>query len=274
MEKLVSKADLAARAGVSRQAVGKKFKNDHPAVTGSGKDARVNLAHPDVVKWLKDKGFEQTNATTEAAKNSPDNDGDLIDKTRALLSGSGRTVTIARLQREFGIGYPRAKRVYDAALSGSDVDEKLEAEKPRLPVAPPDDSEFDIPEEEKVDQNVAEYPHWTLLQIAQRFGTVERFNKYLDALKKIAETENKQIGNAEKMGELISREFVRVNIFGVIDSAMNRLLGDTPRTMAGEIVAMVNTGSTKEEIEEEIHKMISDQLKDVKEKVSRNLKKA
>ena len=120
--------------------------------------------------------------------------------------------------------------------------------------------------------NIQEFGSWTLQQIANEFGTDSRFSEYLKAVKLQEEIVEKQLRNRERTGENIPRDLVKTHMFGFIDAAFSRLLSDTPRSLAGRIREMVDSGETIERLEEEIRKYISDQIKMLKRQTTKVLK--
>jgi hypothetical protein len=104
----------------------------------------------------------------------------------------------------------------------------------------------------------------TFRQIADRYGSVDGFEGWVDLRKKTAETRRIELQNHENEGRLIPREGVRVHVFGLIEGTNRRLLQDTPKTLARVIAAAVRSGETIEHVEKLIREHLAGQLRNVK----------
>jgi hypothetical protein len=81
-----------------------------------------------------------------------------------------------------------------------------------------------------------------------RFGTVRAFYDFERALGAAADRRAIERKNEILDGRLISREFVRVHIFGAVDYLFRRLLTDAPRALASGVMSLVKSGGTMEEL--------------------------
>lgn len=75
--------------------------------------------------------------------------------------------------------------------------------------------------------------------------------------KRLAECERLEIANAEKRGQLISREMVRTHVIGLIDSTHKLLLTDVPRKLGNTLPHLVRTGTSVPDLERMIRDEIS-----------------
>jgi hypothetical protein len=116
------------------------------------------------------------------------------------------------------------------------------------------------------------YADMTIRELAERFGTFRAFSDLLGALKTIEDIRKTHLANEETEGSLISRELVRKSIFGALEEQNKRLLGDTPRTIAGRLLGMGAAGAGVEEAERVVRELISSQLKIVKSRATRTLR--
>jgi hypothetical protein len=120
--------------------------------------------------------------------------------------------------------------------------------------------------------DVAKYGHLTYSEIVRKFGTQRQFRDVLDAVIKIQTAREKKLNNDEADGRLISKEGVRAHMFGAIESCFRRLLQDTPRTMAMQLLTAAKAGITLEEAETLIRGLIASQLTSMKESAARLLR--
>lgn len=84
-------------------------------------------------------------------------------------------------------------------------------------------------------EGLSKYGEYTLNQIVELFGTVAQFGKVLKAYKELQDAREKKLKNDEKMGRLISRDFVMQNLFGPLDSALRRFLSEMPIAIAQRV---------------------------------------
>ncbi len=125
----------------------------------------------------------------------------------------------------------------------------------------------DIPED------LHDYLQWTLIQIYEKFGTIERFDTFLDAVKTIEMVEDRRIKNAKSAGVLVSRELIRIGIVEPIDRAFHQLLTDGAKTMNMRIHTMIKSGSDEEETEKMVIDNLTSFIKPLKSKMKRELRK-
>jgi hypothetical protein len=80
-----------------------------------------------------------------------------------------------------------------------------------------------------------------------------------------------ELKNRERIGELCRREDVERGLVNPIVTTFVRLMSDTAKSMAGQIVPLVNGGATTEEIEDFIREQHASVLKNLKKKMARAL---
>jgi hypothetical protein len=143
---------------------------------------------------------------------------------------------------------------------------------PRKPESepPPAEPEFSVSFDDGEDEGGAEdldvehFADLTLRQLTDRFGTKTRFKDWLDARKKIADIQEKDLKNDETTGRLIERELVRTHVFGAIEASNKRLLQDAPKNIARRIYAMAAANVPAEEAERTVREIIGSNLAAVK----------
>ena len=123
------------------------------------------------------------------------------------------------------------------------------------------------------DEAVEAYLDMTLRDILTKFGTAAQFKSYLDACKIIEAIRAGRIKNAELEGDLISRDLVKIHIFGAWENSNLRLLQDMPRTVTKRLQALFKSGGTLEDGEEMTRGLVSSQLKGIKTAAQRILGK-
>lgn len=108
--------------------------------------------------------------------------------------------------------------------------------------------------------------------LAQKFATSRLFKDWLSGLEGLERYRKQRLDNDERRGRVISRELVEAHVFGVLEATNKRLLGDTPRALAGELFSLARSGSSQEELEGAIRENISSQLEPMKAHVVRALR--
>lgn len=136
--------------------------------------------------------------------------------------------------------------------------------------------EFAAPSDGKIHEvpaDIEAFADMTLRELIQRFGTDTAFCDWLKATKEIESINEKRLKNAQTMGELVSRDLIKVGIIEPIDSANIKLLTDGAKTMSVRGVAMHEAGKGVEEIEKFFSKQMTSFIRPVKAKVDRMMKK-
>lgn len=130
------------------------------------------------------------------------------------------------------------------------------AQKVIVPKAPPGSTDFE---------------EMTLKEIIGKFGTSYQFKDYLASWKTLADIRLKELQLKERNGQLIERDFVQSHVFALLDGMHKRLLMDTPKTIAAQVIAMTKSGANETEISRTVHDLISAQIISVQKKVRKNL---
>lgn len=230
MPRLVSRADLARRAKVSRPALTKQCKKAlAPACDGD----RIDLDHPAVQSFLKAHGVED--------KPPP------VVSARAPTKTPKRAAWVPDEQTEVHDPPPKRRRKPTRA--------EIEAE----PLPPQPDG---AGSSEDLDELVR-----YLQPLRARFGTERLFRDWLIGLKIAEDIDSKRLDTAIKRGAVYPRQFVHAHILGLINGFNLRLLGDTPKTLCRELYSLAKTGRPLEEAERISRQLLGKQLKSVKSRV-------
>jgi hypothetical protein len=110
------------------------------------------------------------------------------------------------------------------------------------------------------EHGVGRFAHWTLDQLTKQFGTAVDFSAWLDARRRIADVDEKELKISERRGVLIRRDYVARHVFAHIDDASKRLLQDASQTIAHRVYALANAGSPVEEAVQLVRKQIGREL--------------
>jgi hypothetical protein len=255
MSRLVSRAELARRAGVSKPAITKACKSSlREACTRD----RVDLDHPAVVAYLKAK------QPSELADNGPL--GGSETAAAAPKADAAPTAPTKPARRRVATPTPPAGMGKGDASSA--------------PQAPTLVSEDEVEEaRETVDgfegsaEDLARIVR-ALRPIVNRFGTRRGLKDWLDALNKLEEIRKKRLDNEETEGRLISRELVKTHVFGAIEGSNRRLLGDFPKTITRLLYASANAKESIEVAEEKVRSAVTQILKPVKATATRVIESA
>lgn len=113
-----------------------------------------------------------------------------------------------------------------------------------------------------------------LQPLVDRFGTTTAFKDFLNALKTIEEIRQKRLDNEVKEGLLVERELVRVHVFGAIEQANRKLLGEVPKNLARTLYSKARAGIPVEESESDVRKQISELLAPMKTAAAKALRRA
>lgn len=284
VKKLVSRAEFARLAGVSGAAVTKACSSILKA-TLSGK--RIDAAHPIAVKYLEGKALEQTPPAATGL--------DPLYELAVKFCQETSRYSISGIQREFKIGFERAKSIVGVMTANGLVVEKSEpvvfkegeieaaverlvkqphvrgtaaAKEKRKRQAAQEDEIIEIPED------IQAFADMTLRELIEKFGTDYRFVDWLSATQKIEAINEKRLKNAETEGELVSRKLVRTGIIEPIDACHIKLLTDGAKTIARRVTAMHSAERPLEDIEKFVAEQITSFIRPVKAKVARALKNA
>lgn len=290
VKKLISKAELSRRTGVSKAAITK-------ACNGFLKDAmegkRVNVSHPDVVEYLEN---HREKSTAVAPPPPPATGIDSLYESAVQHCKSNNRYTVSNVARGLSIGFKRAGTILATMTAAGIIpapgesvpppppEDKPETVKPVLrgtaaknakakkaPTPAPVDAEemlLEIPED------IRAFAEMSLRELVTRFGTDTRFCDWLKATKSIEDINEKRLKNAVSRGELVSRDLMKVGVIEPIDAAHRKLLTDGAKTIARRLTAMHDAGRSLEDCEEFVIDQISSFIRPVKSKVARALRNA
>ncbi len=245
MPNLISKADLARIAGVSRQAITLACTTKFPAAVYGN---QVDADHPDVVRyveWRQRMGLREVERAIAPAPARP---------PTSPPEAAGSTPVPAT-----------EKPAIRPAASASAPAERLEAD------------ESAEPHGSSIADDIARYGDISLNALLSKFsGGVDlgdaanaerafgRFVRWLEARKRMSEIREKDLKNEEKTKKLIPREFVATHVFAFIDSVLKKLLQDTAPTIARRIHEAARAGVAVEQCEQISRDLIGKALRDLK----------
>lgn len=248
----VSRSEFAELAGVSRPAVTKSGDSGklRPACDGDG----VDVDHPAAVAFLKRHGKlpPPVKSSKKSAAPSP-------SVPNAGSDGAP----------------PRPTKLKSSAAAAPTDTPKRGRGRPRNPPQDRPETVGDLrPREGTVEGSNEDLQDLddALTPLIERFGTHFQFSTWLSSLKDIELIREKRLKNGETEGGLISRELVQNFVFGAIESAFKRLLGDASKSIVSKVMNCVRTGGTAEEAQRIVRDEISKQLKTVKATSARNLR--
>ncbi|MDZ7922690.1 MAG: hypothetical protein U5M23_01235 [Marinagarivorans sp.] len=89
----------------------------------------------------------------------------------------------------------------------------------------------------------------TLRAVLEIYGTESALKDWLTATKTIEEIEEKRLRNAERRGELVSRDLVKKGIIDVVNETHLKMLTDGSKSIANDLCAMVLAGVEPQKIE-------------------------
>jgi hypothetical protein len=237
--KTISRAEFARRCGVSKPAITNACKKElAPACVGD----RIDVDHESARAYMARKGVrlgEMVSAVPVAA--APAAAPTKGRKNAASVAGAPTTGRQRKQPRAATTPAPGPSPDVGSPLPGSsdDLEDLANALRPFL----------------------------------ERFGTDESFKLWLGALKEIELIREKRLKNEETEGRLISRELVKVHVFGAIEAANKRLLADAPKTVASRLfeIARSSTGSL-EQGERLVRDELASHLRPLKATAARNLR--
>lgn len=119
---------------------------------------------------------------------------------------------------------------------------------------------------------LAKYEKLTVKEIVMHYGSVDALEGFIKTRKLIVETEAKLLAVEASRDELVSREFIGKTCFGILETALSRLL-DMPKASVEKISAVLETAipGCKEQSEEILAKEISKILEGAKTEIIRTL---
>lgn len=299
-QELVSRAELARRAGVSSAAITKATQPGKPLHDASVGN-RIDAAHPDAVAYVQAR---TSNAQRKGHEpNARGKSDERLDEARDLVIQHQRA-SGAWLAEQLRVDRRRAMALRDALEDEGVISAAGPGGRRKVLVSPrvtePDGAEDAGEGEPGEDQpkprgwqarhqnqkaasnpaaerpfempdNVAEFADWTLRDIVRQFGTDTAFKDYLAALKSIEDYRDKHLKNDRAEGRLIPRDLVESHVIGAFERAHINLLTDVAQTIATRVRAMALGGSDDTECRDYVEKTISKTLKAAKGQVTQAL---
>jgi hypothetical protein len=145
-----------------------------------------------------------------------------------------------------------------AAKLGEDIDKpKTRSRTARSPMEPREQLPEDGP-------SVESLLDWTLRDITDEYGSMDKFMDHLNARRKIADARRLELANAANEGLLVPRAFVATHVVALIDATYRRLLSDTAVTIAARLQSMVRADTSLEELQRTTRDLIESQLQPLK----------
>ncbi len=126
----------------------------------------------------------------------------------------------------------------------------------------------------EIEEEIRKYWDYTLRHIIERYGTMPIFASMLQAADKVESINARRLDSDRKTGELISREFVKKHILGLVEQIFQRMLAEMPVKLASEVHTMCATGATLEEVQQSIHDAVSRELRTIKKDTTKEIKRA
>ena len=126
----------------------------------------------------------------------------------------------------------------------------------------------------EVEAEIRTYLDYTVRDVVELYGTMELFASLLAAAYKIEQIHAQRLASDRSTGKLISREFVKKHVLGLVERTNQRLLTDMPTKLASEVHTMCDTDATVEEVRHVIEDAVSRELKTVKDAVKEKIRDA
>jgi len=179
-------------------------------------------------------------------------------KTRLVNATVGKRVDIQ---------HPDAVEYLKSKLGKGIVTELISVPIEKPPAPPP-------PEQVELPEDIEAVADLTIRQVVEKFGTVTAFGDWLKAMKSIADIKEKHLKNDAALGRVIDKEYVANFMFGAFETSYSQLVNDAPRTICATIVESHEAGESIEVLQQQAQKIISSQIKGVKDKLKKALKNA
>lgn len=162
------------------------------------------------------------------------------------------------------LGHPEAQKY----LRGKGVDPTLVP-----PVEPePEHEEVEGYDDDGSSESMGLLGKLTLDEIGERFGGLKAFDVWQKRLKTKEEIKEKRLKNEETEGSVISRDFVRTHLFGLLEELSRRLLADASRTIARRLYSAAQAGVSIEEAEATVRSILEQNLQRVRDQAKRRLR--
>lgn len=264
---LMTKAAFARLCGVGGSSVTKAIKTSLKlAYNGTYIDA----AHPAAL------GYAKKRLQARQRPDAPVTGVDILYEEILVWCKKNNRFSCSGVQRQFGIGYSRAKRIVDM-MKATGVDNtrpvassRAQTGKAPPPAAPANDEWGDMGEE--MPEDIRPYADLTLKTLIKKYGGAPQFAHWLGAMQKMQAIEEKQLKNAMTRGDLIERALVEKAVIDPFNSVLLRLLQDGSKTIAAGLQAKMGTGAELPELEQFVSDIMGSFIRPVKAKVARGLR--
>ena len=173
----------------------------------------------------------------------------------------------AMVGKRVDIQHPDAIEYLKSKLGKGIVTELISVPIEKPPPPPP-------PEQVELPEDIEAVADLTIRQVVEKFGTVTAFSDWLKAMKSIADIKEKHLKNDAALGRVIDKEYVANFMFGAFETSYSQLVNDAPRTICATIVESHEAGESIEVLQQQAQKIISSQIKGVKDKLKKALKNA
>lgn len=244
---LLTRTEFARLAGVRKATVFAACKPGRalaPAYSGEGREGRVDAQHLAAVAYL----------TKHAGK----------PKATEGPKGQGRRGPPTAAE---------AKRIEREAWERRALE--LTAERDASNEGPVDAealTRFDAMEHDLPD-HIKAVLDWPMRKVVRRYGNVPAFESVLKSVKLISSIDETRTKTEQRRGNLVDRDFVKVHVMGAIADSLERLLQDTPRSVGAATRELIESGATDEEVEEKVHDLIAAQIRGMKGRALKGIRK-
>jgi hypothetical protein len=245
MPLLISRAEFARRAGVSKPAITKAMKGP---LLAARQGNRIDCQHPAAAAYLAAKTAPPAPKPAPPAKPTVP---PRADKPSAPTPPAKKTRSAPSAPT------PKAKPAPAAPSDPTPVNLSL-----------PDEAWLQLPR--GTDQELANYKA-KLLPLVKRFGGEKAFQDWLKSLKDMELISKTRLDNGERAGHLVSRAHVKTHVFGLIDGMLRLLLTDAPKTIASRAFTMARSGHSLEECEAMAREVNASHVVHVKDRVRKAL---
>ncbi len=109
----------------------------------------------------------------------------------------------------------------------------------------------------------------TLREIVEKFGTIQGFKTYVEALRLIADTKQRELKLKVDDGDVISTDFVVSYLYPLFDLSYTHLVSSIPEQISLNVIDMVNAGADHIEIKEYIKGENSKSIIKIKEEMDK-----
>jgi len=238
--RLISRTELARRAGVSQPAV-TKLCNRGKLAPACVRD-KVDLDHPAAVEYLASHGVEVPPRAKPRAKK--------VSAKPAKSKPRGRK----------RVGQPKAAGGTSRQDTDPDLASAVEAIESLDLGLSAKDAEF--------------FASMTLERIAREYGTMGQFESVVKAVSTIAQIRERDDKHRREEGSVITRELVQTHVMGALEKLSRHLAKPVPDTVAARVIDMHDGGKPIEEIRRVAREIMGAELRATWSAVAKVLREA